>query len=229
MRKRIPVLLGASLALAAAVGATSVDDGRIEQDALGAIRGSVDVRLPLGRDRRRPSVRELGSPDERGHPDRSQSVVYLETVPQRAFEARPAGRAVLDQRRETFVPYALPVTVGTTVQFPNNDPIYHNVFSFSKPKRFDLGRYPRGRTKSVRFDRPGIVRVFCEIHSHMSAFILVFSHQYFDATDESGRYRIDGVPPGVYDVSVWTDGEVRVSRSVTVRAGEASDLDFVVE
>lgn len=199
-----------------------------EQIALGAIRGVVDVRLPLGQTRGRPSVRALGTPEERGIPDRRQAVVYLETVPQGAFEARPSGRAVLDQRQETFIPYALAVTAGTTVEFPNSDPIYHNVFSFSKPKRFDLGRYPQGRTKTVRFERPGIVRVFCEIHSHMSAFVLVFSHQYFDSTDEAGRYRIDAVPPGVYDVSVWTDGEVRMSKTVTVTAGEASDLDFTV-
>ncbi len=196
---------------------------------VGAITGVVDVRLPLRRERARPSVRKLGSPDARGRPDRAQSVVYLEMAPQGAFEARPVGRAVLDQRQETFVPYALAVTVGTTVEFPNGDPIYHNVFSFSKPKRFDLGRYPQGRTKTVRFDRPGIVRVFCEIHSHMSAFILVFSHQYFASTDATGRYRIDAVPPGDYDVSVWTDGEVRVSHSVTVKAGASVELDFVVE
>lgn len=200
-----------------------------ENEQVGAITGVVDVQLPLKRERARPSVRELGSPDARGRPDRAQSVVYLEMAPQGAFEARPVGRAVLDQRQETFVPYALAVTVGTTVQFPNGDPIYHNVFSFSKPKRFDLGRYPQGRTKTVRFDRPGIVRVFCEIHSHMSAFILVFSHQYFASTDAAGNYRIDAVPPGDYDVSVWTDGEARVSHSVTVKAGEAVELDFVVE
>jgi len=135
----------------------------------------------------------------------------------------------MDQRAETFLPYALPVTVGTTVAFPNNDPIYHNVFSFSKAKRFDLGRYPEGRTKTLRFDRPGIVRVFCEIHSHMSAFILVFSHRYYASTDANGQYRIDEVPPGEYDVVVWTDGQVRGSRSVTIGSGATVTLDFVVE
>ena len=200
-----------------------------EQGALGSIAGIVDVRLPLSRVRGRPSVRELGTPSVRGRPDRAQSIVYLEMVPQGAFEVRPAGRAVLDQHQETFIPYALAVTVGTTVLFPNSDPIYHNVFSLSKSKRFDLGRYPQGRTKTVRFERPGIVRVFCEIHSHMSAFILVFSHQYFASTDASGRYRIDAVPPGDYDVSVWTDGKVRMSQSVTVKASEPVELDFVVE
>ena len=224
MTIRIVLLLGALV-----MGSAAVPVEKDEQVALGAIRGRVDVRLPLGRERVRPSVRALGRSEARGTPDRGQSVVYLEAVSQGAFEARPTGRAVLDQRQETFVPYVLPITVGTTVQFPNSDPIYHNVFSFSKPKRFDLGRYPQGRIKTVQFDSPGIVRVFCEIHSHMSAFILVFSHHYFDSTDETGRYRIDAVPPGVYDVSVWTDGEVRKSESVTVRAGEATDLDFTVE
>jgi plastocyanin len=195
----------------------------------GAIEGAVDVRLALGAVRGRPSVRELGEPGERGRPDRSQSVVYLETAPTAALEPPAAARAVLDQKLETFVPYVLPITVGTTVQFPNSDPIFHNVFSLSKPKRFDLGRYPQGSTKSVQFDSPGIVRVFCEIHSHMSAFILVFAHRYYASTDASGGFRIDAVPPGVYDVNVWTDGEVRETRSVVVTAGEAATLDFVVE
>ena len=196
---------------------------------MGAVTGSVDVRLTAKAPRVQPSVRELGTPERRGRPDRGRSIVYLETAPQGAFEVPPPRRAVMDQREEMFVPYALPVTVGTTVDFPNNDPIYHNVFSFSKAKRFDLGRYPEGRTKTLRFDRPGIVRVFCEIHSHMSAFILVFSHRYYASTDAEGRYRIDGVPPGEYDVVVWTDGQVRGSRSVTIGSGGAVTLDFVVE
>lgn len=205
----------------------SADAARVQ--SVGALTGRVEVRLASKAPRALPSVRELGTPERRGRPDRGRSVVYLETAPQGAFEVPPPRRAVMDQREETFVPYALPVTVGTTVEFPNSDPIYHNVFSFSKAKRFDLGRYPEGRTKTLRFDRPGIVRVFCEIHSHMSAFILVFSHRYYASTDVEGRYRIDGVPLGEYDVVVWTDGQVRGSRSVTIGSGGAVTLDFVVE
>jgi plastocyanin len=195
----------------------------------GSIAGRVDVRLPLGDSRERPTVRALGAEPERGRPDRRRSVVYLESGPHGAFEELSKGRAVLDQRHETFVPYVLPILVGTTVDFPNRDPFFHNVFSLSKTRRFDLGRYPQGRTKSVRFDRPGVVRVFCEIHSHMSAFILVFAHRYFAATDENGSYRIDGVPPGRYEVVVWTDGEDRLRRDVTVTSEVTSTLDFVVE
>jgi plastocyanin len=171
----------------------------------------------------------MEGPARRGVPDRRQSVVYLATAPQGAFEERPREQAVLDQRQETFVPYVLPVLVGTTVSFPNNDPFFHNVFSLSKTARFDLGRYPMGRSKTVRFDRPGIVRVFCEIHSHMSAFILVLSHRYFAATGTDGRYRIERVPPGEYDVVVWTDGEERSQRRARVSPGATTALDFVVE
>ena len=106
---------------------------------------------------------------------------------------------------------------------------YHNVFSLSKPKRFDLGRYARGKSKSVRFDRPGIVRVFCDIHSHMSAYILVFSHPYFAVVDAEGRYRIDNVPPGTYSLVAWHRGTTTTSQSVTVPDGGSTEIDFAVQ
>ena len=121
----------------------------------------------------------------------------------------------MDQRNETFVPHLLAVTTGTVVDFPNSDRIYHNVFSLSKVARFDLGRYAVGRSKAVRFDRPGIVRVFCDIHSHMNAFILVFSHPFFAVTDTEGRYRIDRVPRGTYSVIAWQEGTASEPRQVT--------------
>jgi hypothetical protein len=123
----------------------------------------------------------------------------------------------------------LAIPVGTVVEFPNSDHIYHNVFSLSKPKRFDLGRYANGRSKWVRFDRPGIVRVFCDIHSHMSAFILIFGHRYFATTDAEGRYRIDNIPPGTYNVVAWQEGEARDTRTVRIPGqGGALEQDFVV-
>jgi hypothetical protein len=135
----------------------------------------------------------------------------------------------MDQRNETFVPHVLAVTVGTTVDFPNNDLTFHNVFSLSKARRFDLGRYAAGRSKAVRFDRPGIVRVFCDIHSHMNAFILVFNHRFFAVTDDEGRYEIGAVPPGSYTLSAWYEGSVRDQRTVTVTAdGRVGEIDFTV-
>jgi hypothetical protein len=115
------------------------------------------------------------------------------------------------------------------VEFPNSDSTYHNVFSLSKTKRFDLGRYPRGQSRSVRFDRPGVVQVFCEIHSHMNAFILVFSHRFFATTDDAGRYRIEGVPAGEYRLVLWHDGRERDVRSVRVGVGGVAEADFVVK
>jgi plastocyanin len=195
----------------------------------GALRGRVEIRRALAPTERRPGVADLGSAGARDLPDRRRAVVYLETAPGGAFEDRDPDRARMDQRNETFLPQVLAVTAGTVVDFPNNDSTYHNVFSLSKAKRFDLGRYAQGRSKSVRFDRPGIVRVFCDIHSHMSAFILVFSHRYFATTDADGRYRIDRIPSGTYTVVAWHDGSARETRKVTIPDGGSVELDFVVQ
>ena len=166
----------------------------------------------------------------RGHgaTDRRRSVVYLDPAPRAAFDVRDEPRARMNQRDETFIPHVLAIVAGTTVDFPNNDSTYHNVFSLSKSRSFDLGRYAAGRSKSVRFDRPGIVRVFCEIHSHMSAYILVFSHRYFAITDDEGRYRIDDVPPGSYTVMAWNESTPTESQRVTVADAGEVDLNFVL-
>ena len=162
--------------------------------------------------------------------DRRRSVVYLETAPRAAFEQRDDVRARMDQRNESFVPHVLAIVAGTTVDFPNNDRTYHNVFSLSRTRSFDLGRYAAGRSKAVRFERPGIVRVFCDIHSHMSAYILVFAHRFFDVTDDEGRFRIDGVPPGTYTVIAWNESVPQVSRRIVVPdAGGDVELNFVLE
>lgn len=196
----------------------------------GTIRGRVEVRLTASPVGPHPDVGSLGGAPARAAADRRRAVVYLETAPQAAFEEPRQRRARIDQRNETFVPHLLAVTVGTTVDFPNNDTTYHNVFSLSPPRPFDLGRYAAGRSKSVTFHRPGVVRVFCDIHSHMSAFILVFSHRFFAVTDDEGRYAIEDVPPGTYTVSVWNEAVKGESRSVTVPAGSAAvDVDFRLE
>lgn len=191
----------------------------------GAIRGRVELRRMAPALERRSVVADLTAPLDRRLPDRTTSVVYLESAPRGAFEQNEPGRAVMDQRNETFVPHVLAVMTGTTVDFPNSDRIYHNVFSLSKTRSFDLGRYAVGRSQSVRFDRAGIVRVFCDIHSHMSAFILVFSHPFFAMTEADGRYRIENVPAGTYNVIAWNEGLASEPRTVAVGGG-ATELDF---
>ncbi len=199
--------------------------------ATGIIRGRVDVRVLPASTERRPDVGALGIGPPHVPPDRRRSVVYLDPAPRAAFDTREEPHARMDQRSETFVPHILAIVAGATVDFPNNDETYHNVFSLSRAKSFNLGRYAAGKSRSVTFDRPGIVRVFCEIHSHMSAFILVFAHRYFAVTDEDGRYRLDAVPPGTYTVAVWNE-TVRgdpPKRAVTVPDGGGDvDADFTI-
>jgi plastocyanin len=198
------------------------------QAPIGMIRGRVDVRRPPAQVERRPNVNDLGMHARHDAPDLRRSVVYLESAPALAFPDPEPLRATMDQRNETFVPHVLAITVGTIVDFPNSDQIYHNVFSLRAP-RFDLGRYAAGRSKSVRFDRPGIVRVFCEIHSHMSAFILVFNHRYFAVTSADGRYQISRVPPGRYTLVAWNEGAIRESRAIVIpEDGGAVEADFAL-
>jgi plastocyanin len=201
---------------------------RLEGVRAGTIRGRVEVRRAAAPAERRPTVADLGTPTPRDMPDLLRSVVYLESAPRGAFETNEGGRAVMDQRNETFVPHVLAISTGTTVDFPNSDKFYHNVFSLSKTRSFDLGRYAAGNSRQVRFDRAGIVRVFCDIHSHMNAFILVFSHPFFAMTDGDGRYHIDNVPPGTWDVKAWNEGIASDSRPVTVPDGGVAEQDFTI-
>jgi plastocyanin len=194
----------------------------------GSIRGRVDLRRAVAPSDRRPNIGDLSAPSPRDLPDLLRSVVYLESAPRGAFEMNDGPRVVMDQRNETFVPHVLAIMTGTTVDFPNSDAFYHNVFSLSKISRFDLGRYAAGRSRSVRFDKPGIVRVFCDIHSHMNAFILVFSHPFFALTNADGRYGIENVPPGTYNVIAWNEGTASEPKAVTVPDGAVAELDFTL-
>ena len=154
--------------------------------ANGIIRGRVELRQAPSDNAPRVSVADLGMGNTHEPPDR-RSVVYLDPAPRAAFDTqrrnRVRGWTSATKRSCRTCCRSSP---GRRWIFPNNDHTYHNVFSLSKTKTFDLGRYAVGRSKSVRFDRPGIVRVFCDIHSHMSAFILVFAHRYFSLSDSDG-------------------------------------------
>jgi plastocyanin len=223
-------LLPLGLSLAAFCCLVSAISGDLRaQGRVGLIRGRVDVQRVFPNIERRPNVNDLGMHAAHEGVDLRRSVVYLESAPSLAFPDIEPQRATMDQRNEMFVPRVLAITVGTTVDFPNSDRVYHNVFSLSGTKRFDLGRYAAGRSRSERFDRPGIVRVFCEIHSHMSAFILVFNHRFFSVTGPEGRYQIGRVPPGRYNLLAWNEGSIRESRPIMVNEdGGTVEVDFLL-
>lgn len=161
-------------------------------------------------------------------------VIYLDAIPlvrTAAAIIEPAAhpRLVMDQKGLTFVPHVLPILVGSTVEFPNSDPVYHNVFSFSKTRTFDLGRYPVGRSKTITFNRPGLVKVYCDMHSQMNAFILVLANPYFTVSDENGNYTLRDIPAGTYKVKVWFARLPEKTANVTIRSGETTTLDFVFQ
>jgi plastocyanin len=133
--------------------------------------------------------------------DFSGVVVWLEPLHGSA-PARTPTRVQMIQKNKRFLPHILPVVAGTTVDFPNNDPIFHNAFSNFDGKVFDIGLYAPGTSRSVRLDRPGIVRVFCNIHPTMSALIAVLPTPYFATSRPDGRYQIPNVPPGEYTLRV---------------------------
>jgi plastocyanin len=196
------------------------------QPADGTIRGRVQVAA-VPRSPGRPAIAELSTPTP-DPIDRRRCVVYLESAPRQAFGQLRTGRVRMDQRGEQFVPHLLAITVGTVVDFPNSDTTFHNVFSLSRGNAFDLGRYPPGRTGGWKFDTPGIVPVSCDIHSHMSAYILVFSHPFFAVTDDDGRYSISGVPPGSYTLLIWSELGHADPRKISVAEGETVEADFRV-
>src|SRR5881628_3127928 len=130
--------------------------------------------------------------------DRPQPNAVLWLEASNAPPSREAKRPVLDQRNLSFSPHVLAVRVGASVDFPNNDRVFHNVFSFRDGKRFDLGLYPVGALRHVVFDQPGLSRIFCNIHPHMAAYVMAVDSPYFARADESGAFTIAAVPAGTY-------------------------------
>jgi plastocyanin len=139
-----------------------------------------------------------------------------------------APHGSMAQRDEMFEPHVLAVLRGSTVDFPNGDEVFHNVFSLSSAKTFDLGRYPKGTSRSLTFEKPGRVDVFCHIHSDMSAIVLVLDNPYFASPDAKGHFVIDSVPPGDYTVIGFHQRIRPVQRHVRVVAGETTKTVFAI-
>ncbi len=157
--------------------------------------------------------------------DPPTAVVYLEGSFDRAA---PAPTAQMVQKDLVFVTPLLPVRVGTKVEFPNLDDTYHNIFSYSPVKRFDLGRYRSNETPVPFqiFDQPGLVTLHCDIHEHMRGLILVLETPHFVRTDPEGRYRLAGLPAGRYTLKAWVNSKTTLERAVELKNGATLHLDF---
>jgi plastocyanin len=210
----------------ALAGATAVAGPQPAAQGPAAVRGRVSIGIPIAS--RRPTntySRTIPASQLAPASELRNVVVYLKDAPRQSL---PAVRLAIRQEKETFTPRVVAVPVGSTVDFPNGDPIYHNVFSLSRVKAFNLGRYPQGQTRSVRFDRPGVVKVFCEIHSHMSATVLVFEHPWFAIPGEDGRFELPAVPTGNRQITAWHERLGDTTLSLRVEAGRPAEADFVL-
>ena len=153
------------------------------------------------------------------------AVVYLEGPFPRPS---PPPLAAMAQKGLAFEPAILPIQAGTRVQFPNYDDTYHNIFSYSAAKRFDLGRYRSDERPipSVLFDEPGLVTLHCDIHEHMRALILVLDTPHFVVTQADGSFRLAGLPAGRHVLKVWMDSRTTLQRPVELADGAALHVDF---
>lgn len=159
-------------------------------------------------------------------PETRKVIVYL-------ADAKPttppaAMRVKVVQRGEQFLPPVTAVTVGSVVEFPNEDPFFHNVFSLSRARSFDLGRYPSGESRERSFPRAGIVKVYCDIHSHMSALIMVLEHPWFTIPAENGSFTLPPVPPGQYTLVAWHERIGEQRQRITVTSGETTKAAFTL-
>lgn len=201
---------------------TPASDLPVAAQATGAVEGVVGLRT---RPPRRSAERYPGAAAAVRSVQEIPAVVYL-AGPVPGVSARPPAKPpVMAQQDTAFVPAALTVPAGTTVRFPNADPFFHNVFSYSSSARFDLGRYPRGESREVTFEKPGVVKVYCEVHEFMRAVVVVTESPFHAVVDAEGRFRIAGIPPGSYTFVVWHPDLDPVEREVRVVAGQTTRLD----
>ncbi len=200
----------------------------------GSIRGEVRITSNLTAQRMRfrlyPGFNPIPPPtaQEKRSDEWQNIVVYLKSVPSLSAATDGSRVSQIAQLGETFIPHVLPIVKGSTVEFPNQDSIFHNVFSLSKTIPFDLGRYPKGDSRSVTFGQTGIVPVFCHLHSDMSAIVMVLDNPYFAVPGPDGHYRIENIPPGNYTLVAWHERSEQVEQQVDVIAGDVLEVNITV-
>ncbi len=231
--KHLPILiamdtlrLSAGVVFALAVLCSSGRPSAAPEPAAGTVTGRVHVVAHPARRLATAGAypgRVVGAASERETSELDNVIVYIST-PMSVGSA--PQRVAIRQTNEEFVPHVVPVIVGSTVEFPNDDLIFHNVFSLSRAATFDLGRYPRSVSKARTFTKPGVVKVFCHLHSHMSAIVRVFAHPYFTVPDRTGRFTITGVPAGRLEVTAWHERAGEVTHAATIEHGATTELNF---
>jgi len=156
-----------------------------------------------------------------------ESVVYVEAIAGKTFPA-PTAKPVIDQKGLVFQPHVIAVEQGTTVEFLNSDKVAHNVFwpsvGGNKKLSKNLGTWPQGEKRPFKFDTPGVVPLFCNVHPEMSGYVVVSPTPYFAVTDKSGNYKIENVPDGSYTVTAWHEGAKNQSKPVTVSGEGKADF-----
>ena len=203
----------------------------------GVISGSVTAQgkaSPEGAGGGRYDSRKYKFVEKINYAELRDFVVFIEGkvtngIPADAVTKQIVTQKELTQKDATFTPHVMPVVTGTTVKWPNKDDILHNVFSMSEAKPFDLDLYkgdPPG--KAVTFDKPGRVDVFCSIHSQMHCIVLVLENPYFAMTDSKGRYAIQNVPAGTYQLKAWHERLPPQSKEITVPENGEVKLDFML-
>src|SRR5262245_3188167 len=225
MHRTIRRLFTLLLALIAAAPAVPTAAG--QSASAGVVKGHVTLTKRM-RGTALPTTsypgRAIGRHDASAVPEISNVVVYIKDPGYRG--TLPVKRTEMKQENETFIPRTLVVTRGSTVDFPNDDPFFHNVFSLSGAANFNLGRYPRGQTRSQTFNKPGVVKVYCQIHSHMSATILVLDHPYFAVPSSDGNYELPSLPSGDYTLVGWHERVGERSAKIRVQAGQTATMDL---
>jgi plastocyanin len=212
------VLLAAASVLVAGAGAPRP---LAAQSAPGTIEGRVRFEPPPPR---RTANRYPSGPAP-AHPIQQLPAFAYVVGPVSGAPAGAASRATMVQRDTAFVPSVIAVLAGGTVSFPNEDPFFHNVFSYSSAQRFDLGRYPRGESKTVTFPEPGIVEVFCEVHEFMRGAIIVTENPHHSVVAADGSFRIANLPAGEHRVAFWHPDHKAVEQRVVVPAGGTARLE----
>jgi plastocyanin len=195
------------------------------------ISGTIDLASSQRGPSRRAAVRYAGQTGaSAARPAPPRAVVYLSgsfSEEQLAAARKARGPAIVGQKSFRFQPDILAVIRGTTIAFPNRDDDYHNIFSYSKAKRFDLGRYlPTEDAPTVTFDNAGPVRLFCEIHSHMRGLVLVLETPYFTTTNASGEFRLTGLPAGDYELVAWLSERVQHRQKITLTANSKLKIEL---